>query len=462
MTTTVDRRSRFSIGRVLCKFRLIAAFGILVVFDRVVAEETTARPLATIGDFNGASNDFNSSKTAENFTTRPSTVFRNSSTDEPRDSVTVFTVGASIAPNGSTETTRNSLAAIYQLPRVVRDLGWVIALITLSSVGIVCVLAIEVWLLIKTLAVRRTSSPSFQSMWLGQVLLFGIFCSYLTLFAFLPFSSPVTCGIIRFCVGICYALCFSVLVVKLLLILDSKSGLQDVSRRFQVVLLFFAWAVQLVIDIQWLISSPPKMQLQGPSRIDSEPWGACDPGFALHVQSLVYVMFLVVLCVLLALCAHGNRTNHSEGLLIGLAAGVTIGIWIVWILLGFLMNDHSWHEPCIAFGLLTTVTWILIIMFVPKLYHLHKITTAEPLSELYASRTAGLYPRAAYDAYRGTSQSSRHDGHLATTSREEESVSRSMKFGDEAPTVERRRQNGSSVSTSGTRPNECIYDPRKT
>lgn len=361
----------------------------------------------------------------------------------------VTTTIPSNSSSSSSTSPKDSAIAVYQLPTVVRDLGWVVALITLSSAGIVLVLAFEIWILIKTLTVP--AAMRMQSMWLGQVLLFSIFCSYLTLYAFLPFSSPVTCGIIRFCVGVCYALCFAVLLLKLLLILGSRSLGYEVPIGFQATLLFFIWTVQLVIDIQWLITTPPKTipvlhQRQG---IDVEPWGSCDPDFAPHVQSLVYVMFLIVLCAILALGTHGSRTNHREGLFIGLASGVTIAFWIVWILCGFLMNDPSWHEPCIAFGLLATVTWILLIMFIPKLYHLHKMTASDPLAEYYG-RT-GTFPRNVFDGPAALTPENRR----VASRREEESFSASMRFGAEM-------SNGSNVRPSGSRPNEYSSNLSKT
>jgi hypothetical protein len=85
--------------------------------------------------------------------------------------------------------------------------------------------------------------------------------------------------------------------------------------------------------------------------------------------------------------------NHSEGLFIGLTAGVTVMIWVVWILLGFLMKDSRWHDPCVAFGLFVTATWLLLIMFVPKMYYLNAM-----------DRGGGLHrSRTTYDAYNNNS-----------------------------------------------------------
>jgi len=62
--------------------------------------------------------------------------------------------------------------------------------------------------------------------------------------------------------------------------------------------------------------------------------GSCNHGYVSHVQSLVYVMFLIAACVVLSIQAHGIDVNHHEVVYIGLAAGFTVPIWLTWTLIG--------------------------------------------------------------------------------------------------------------------------------
>lgn len=73
----------------------------------------------------------------------------------------------------------------------VRSYAWLIVLIVLASLGILTLLGIQIYVLIK-LFVSPTSDSThplkpWRSHWLGQTLLFGVFCSYATMFAFLPY-----------------------------------------------------------------------------------------------------------------------------------------------------------------------------------------------------------------------------------------------------------------------------------
>jgi len=71
----------------------------------------------------------------------------------------------------------------------VRNYEWVIALIVLSSLGILAVLAIQLYVIVKIFFTKGSAPPRkpWRAHWLGQTLLCGIFCSYATCFAFLPY-----------------------------------------------------------------------------------------------------------------------------------------------------------------------------------------------------------------------------------------------------------------------------------
>ncbi len=65
-----------------------------------------------------------------------------------------------------------------------------------------------------------------------------------------------SCSRLRFGVGASYALCFSILLVKLMIILSSKS-VGYLKGIFQGLMLIFAWGVQIVVDVEWLILREP-------------------------------------------------------------------------------------------------------------------------------------------------------------------------------------------------------------
>lgn len=281
------------------------------------------------------------------------------------------------------------------------DIGhrWIIALGVLAGVGILSVIIFEIYILYKLLG--TSMGHKWRTMWLGQLLLFGIFLCYLTLFAYLPVPTKATCGITRFGVGVSYSICFGVLLVKLMVILTSKSSESSLLPSdadspnylkgvYQFLMFVFVVGVQVVIDTQWLITVPPEA-VKVKSNNDQEVW-VCNhytfssshewndmsefvrSEFENHVLSLVYIMFLILITTLLALSAHGIITNHRESVFIGIASGFSIPIWLAWTLLGGLNNKHDFAQEfgdaCIAFGLFLTATLILFAMFLPKVRQL--------------------------------------------------------------------------------------------
>lgn len=276
---------------------------------------------------------------------------------------------------------------------------WIIALGVLAGLGIVAVFVFEIYILYKLLGTRI--GHQWRTMWLGQILLFALFLSYLTLFAYLFVPTKATCGITRFGVGFCYALIFAVLLVKLMVLLTSKSSEGalipgDVDSPnylkgiYQFLMFVFAVGVQVVIDVQWLIQVPPAA-VKVTNMMDEEVW-ICNhytwesqhgwsnattfvrTEFENHVISLVYIMFLILITMVVAMRAHGIITNHRESIFIGIAAGFSIPIWISWTLIGGLNKDNpdynEYGDAAIAFGLFLCATLVMFSMFLPKVRQL--------------------------------------------------------------------------------------------
>ncbi|GFS15263.1 metabotropic glutamate receptor 2 [Elysia marginata] len=276
---------------------------------------------------------------------------------------------------------------------------WIIALGVLAGLGILSVIVFEIYILYKLLGTRMGNK--WRTMWLGQLLLFGVLLCYLVLFAYLPIPTKATCGITRFGVGVSYSICFAVLLVKLMVILTSRTS-SDVllpgdaespnylKGIYQFLMFIFAVGVQVVIDIQWLITVPPEAVPVTSNNGDTVwvcnhyTWeagkdmksmdGWVRSNFENHLMSLTYIMVMILITTILSLNAHGIITNHRESVFIGIAAGFSIPIWLAWGLVGGLNQDHDYAQEfgdaCIAFGLFCTATLILFSMFLPKVRQL--------------------------------------------------------------------------------------------
>lgn len=254
---------------------------------------------------------------------------------------------------------------------------WVVPVLVLSMLSMLMMAAFEIFVLCKT---RRTS-PNRRHLFLGQMLLLGLFsCSGLS--AILT-AKPTTlsCGTIRFGAGVSFALVFASLLVKCIFLISLNGGVY-LPAPYQGLLLLFAVLIQVTIDIQWLITSPPGINLISTSEVPLTSrqylvWTAedlnslkftiqlCKTPFSEFLLSLIYVGCLIIFVTILAIKSRGIRDNYREATYIGLAIGGTIPIWLGWTLCGMAVSERH-RDACLAFGLVATSSIIFLVMFMPK------------------------------------------------------------------------------------------------
>lgn len=263
-------------------------------------------------------------------------------------------------------------------PTVLRREGWVIPLLVLSSLTMLLIAGFEVFVLCKA---WRTS-PSRRHLFLGQMLLLGLFlCAGLG--GVVTISPNVaSCAIVRFGVGLAFAIVFSTLLVKNVFLISLNSGVY-LPAPYQALLLLFAVLIQLVVDVQWLVNSPPKidvMKLEGFSPLNkrrlvvtagdllldlSSSVSVCHTPYTEILMSLLYVVFLIVFVAILAIKSRGIRDNYREATYIGLSVGCVIPMWMIWAVTGLVLSERH-KDACIGFGLVSTSAVIFLIMFMPK------------------------------------------------------------------------------------------------
>jgi len=198
-------------------------------------------------------------------------------------------------------------------------------------------------------------------------------------FAFVAHASQELCGLRRFCLGFCYAICYGALFVKLVDCWRSreKEDMFEVKYNklgrplglFMVTMLLVL--VQVMINAEWLILEPPKVV-----RIfyNDQYWPRCTPDDFYDeglVLSLCYIMVLILLTVLLGLMSFNSTKNHRESRwILGMAilAVPTFVIWCAWSTLGAIKT----RDAAVAVGLLINATVLLLLGPVRKLYLLNK------------------------------------------------------------------------------------------
>lgn len=260
-------------------------------------------------------------------------------TTEPNDGVISISVHRSPVP--------------YQNSLFRREI-WVPPLLILSILTMMLIILFEVFVLCKT---WRTV-PSRRHLFLGQMLLTGLFvCSAVS--AILTAEPTLgTCAVVRFGIGFGYSLIFSTLLVKCIFLISLNGGVY-LPAPYQALLLFFAVAIQIAIDVQWLINTPPKL-VQG-----NFLYPTCQVSFHHILMSLVYVIFLIVVVTILSLKSRTIRDNYREAMFIAITMCCVIPVWFGWVISGLMVLEKN-RDACLAFGLSITSIIVFLIMFMPK------------------------------------------------------------------------------------------------
>jgi len=159
-------------------------------------------------------------------------------------------------PSGPSDSPPVRNRTILPLPYL-RSESWVFPMAVTSVLTMVLIAVFEVYVLCKTL---RTS-PSRRHLFLGQMLLLGLFlCAGLGGMVSLT-PNTATCAVLRFGSGLSFALVFSTLLVKTVFLISLNSGVY-LPAPYQGLLLLFAVLIQVVLGTQWLFNSPPQVHIR--------------------------------------------------------------------------------------------------------------------------------------------------------------------------------------------------------
>lgn len=258
---------------------------------------------------------------------------------------------------------------------------WVVPVLVLAAVSMFMMVAFEIFVICKA----WSSTPSRRHLFLGQMLLLGLF-SCAGLAAVLTVSpTALTCATVRFGAGVSLALVFASLLVKCVFLISLNSGVY-LPAPYQGLLLLFAVLIQVAVGAQWLITSPPgvdnfPLQSRNSSGAISSRYSLyltpneqsvltptfplCKTPFPELLLSLIYVVFLILFVAVLAIKSRRIRDNYREATYIGLAIGGTIPIWLGWTMCGLVVADRH-RDSCLAFGLVATSATVFLVMFMPK------------------------------------------------------------------------------------------------
>ena len=237
---------------------------------------------------------------------------------------------------------------------------WVIPVLAAAGSIILIMVIFEIYLVSQTVK----TSPSRRHLFLGQMLLLGLLASAAMSVVFTLQPTNLTCAMVRLGTGLAYTLVYSTLLVKLVFLISLNSGVY-LPATYQSLLLCFAILIQLVIGVQWLVTSPPQIVETPDLEDQQEVVFNCSTGFQQQLLGLLYVVFLILVVVVLALKSRGVRENYREAMYVALVMGFSVAIWVIWVVAGLIVPS-TYQDVCSACGLIATTSITFVIMFLPR------------------------------------------------------------------------------------------------
>ncbi|XP_071817025.1 metabotropic glutamate receptor 7-like isoform X3 [Apostichopus japonicus] len=210
---------------------------------------------------------------------------------------------------------------------------------------------------------------------LCYVLLSGILLTFVSPVVILAPPSDIICGLRRIMLGIPLVISYSALFTKTNRVYRIfNSGKRSVKRpqytspRSQIVICLLLVSVQVFVTVAWLLIHPPAV-----TREKAE-WNRviidCSASDLAEVTSLVYAMFLVLLCTVYAFKTRKMPENFNEAKFIAFTMYTTCIVWTAFIpiVVGTASTDYKIQQCLLCLSVIVSASVTLCCIFVPKLY----------------------------------------------------------------------------------------------
>ncbi|XP_076625936.1 metabotropic glutamate receptor 8 [Colletes latitarsis] len=247
---------------------------------------------------------------------------------------------------------------------------WALVPLIFASIGILSTMFTTVVFI----RFNRTPVIMASGRELCYVLLVGILSCYGMSFIILSKPTTWNCTYLRIGLGLCLSICYSAILTKTNRISRIfNQGTKSIKRipytspKSQVVIAIGITAVQLIGAIVWLIIEPPDT-----TEIHPYPLSAvltCRVSTFSLMMSLVYNMFLILMCTLYAFKTRKIPEDFNEAKYIGFTMYSTCIVWLAFVPIYFgSNNDYKVQIASMCMCINISASVALGCLFTPKVY----------------------------------------------------------------------------------------------
>ena len=246
----------------------------------------------------------------------------------------------------------------------------------LASIGIVlCVIIAAIYVRFRTTPIIKAAG--FE---LSIVLLFGIFLSYCSTFAFLAKPSIVVCSIVRFLLGLCVTICYATITIKTWRICKIF-GLRDnpgkltlskqkiISAKSSLLIAILLIAIEVVGVGVWTISDFPQTSKLRASGDDLSFVLVCrDSTNNTYVVVLIWPCVLIVSSIYFAIKSRKTPDGFQETKYIMFCSFATLIVGLAFLPPYLAINDSKVKVASLCVAFTANASVILGLLFLKKVY----------------------------------------------------------------------------------------------
>ncbi|XP_050688042.1 metabotropic glutamate receptor 5-like [Eriocheir sinensis] len=239
---------------------------------------------------------------------------------------------------------------------------WAFSVLVTACLGVVASLYVTVYV-----ALRVCDGTLRGPQVLGAVLLLGVMGVFASCVVYVLPPGSITCAVRQWAPPLCLALCYGILLVKSMhlraLVTVGAEG--EVSQLNLHISLLFIVGVQMALC---MLGHAGGLSVGQDPLVKVEASGGrlCGMKPLATLATRVYLLFLLLLCLLLAAFNRKIQRNHNEGHWLLLTSCVSAPVVVVWAVMSYLAPP-SLEAPTTSVALLILAIVILGLVFIPKM-----------------------------------------------------------------------------------------------
>lgn len=239
---------------------------------------------------------------------------------------------------------------------------WSLVVVAVAVIGTFACLWMLIYVFIKMCDGTLTGNQT-----MGILLLLGVMCLFASVTPWLLPPNEMVCANRHFLHPLAMVLCFAILLVKAMQLRSMVSvGLGGtIPHVNQLVSLIFMLLVQVVIAIEWYISSSPL----GIQVNDGYP--ECAVSKNRFILLHVYPCTLLVLAFCYGMSVLKIKRNFNEGRWITCATAFIVPIFAAWSVV-YYFAPIQYHDPSVAVSIISVAGILLSAIFFPKMHTIAK------------------------------------------------------------------------------------------